>query len=142
MPDLHTFSVSLSKFARLSHIFNLLKIWQASIGKLSKISESPRSRSKQRRPGGPQLRVLLKSTVLIGGNLGVSTLKRILRYIKSYHLGPIKQSTQKNHQIQRFLVSEKTQIQDSESHTDRSSFNHTRTCTSKLPFANVMHNRL
>ena len=38
-PDLHTFSVSLSKFARLSYFFNLLQIWQTSIGNLSKIEE-------------------------------------------------------------------------------------------------------
>ena len=56
LPDLHTFSVSLSKFARLSYVFNLLKIWQTSIGKLSKIEEISESYFKMSNPlgaGGP-----------------------------------------------------------------------------------------
>ena len=49
---LHTFSVSLSKFARLSYVFNLLKIWQTSIGKLSKIEEISESYFKMSNPLG------------------------------------------------------------------------------------------
>ena len=49
---LHTFSVSSSKFARLSYIFNLLKIWQTSIGKLSKIEEISKSYFKMSNPLG------------------------------------------------------------------------------------------
>ena len=49
---LHTFSVSLSKFARLSYFFNLLKIWQTSIGKLSKIEEISESYFKMSNPLG------------------------------------------------------------------------------------------
>ena len=82
LPDFHTFSVSQSKFARFSYFFSLpvticqiVILFQSSqnlgIGKLStieeisesyfKMSNPHRSRSEQRRPGGPQLRVSYKS---------------------------------------------------------------------------------
>ena len=79
IPDLHTFSIHLSKVARFSYIFNLLlrigqicilfcllvkicqiviivfnllKIWQTSIGILSKIEEFTESYFKMSNPRG------------------------------------------------------------------------------------------
>ena len=54
MPDFHTFSVSWSKFARLSYFFNLLKIWQISTGKLSTNEEISESYFKMSLPPEPE----------------------------------------------------------------------------------------